>query len=95
MATTATLGMIGVTGGWFTVVAPMLGAIGGYAVGRHVADRAKMLLFCRKETGVLADAVRAYLVAAINVLRIMIARAEHQAWKLGARGERPVPPDWS
>ena len=49
MATIASLGMIGVTGGWFTVVAPMLGAIGGYGVGRHVADRAKMVLFCRRK----------------------------------------------
>jgi F420-0:gamma-glutamyl ligase len=45
-----------------------------------------MLLFCQKETGALADALRAYLAAATSVLRVMIARAEQQAWKLGAKG---------
>jgi len=85
IATAASLGLIGVTGGWFAVVAPALGALGGYAWGRHVADRTKMLLFCQKEIDALADALRAYLTGAIEVLRGMIARGEHQAWKLGAK----------
>jgi hypothetical protein len=74
-----------VTGGWFAVVAPAVGAIGGYAAGNRVADRVKMLLFCQKETNALADALREYLTTAIDVLHGMIARAEHQARSLGTK----------
>lgn len=85
------VGLIGVTGGWLMIVAPILGAIGGYAGAGRVADKSKMLLFCRQETEELADALRAYLAAAIKVLRTMIERAERQARSVGVRGGMSSP----
>jgi hypothetical protein len=85
-AAAVSAGLIGITGGWFMVVAPMLGAIGGYAGGKYVADIGKMLLFCREESEELAAALRSYAAAAARALRIMIARAEEQSRRFGVTG---------
>ena len=86
IAAAATVGLIGITGGWVAVVAPMLGAVGGYPVGISITDAAKRLLLCRKQADDLAAALAAYVAAAINVLWAMIARAEEQSDRFGAMG---------
>lgn len=84
-AAAVSAGLIGITGGWFMVVAPMLGAISGYRLGKHVADTGKMLLFCQEESEELAAALRSYAAAATRALRIMIAQAEYQACRFDAK----------
>jgi hypothetical protein len=81
----ATVGLIGITGGWFVVVAPVLGAVGGYALGKRLADAGKRLL-CRPEADDLAAALAEYVATATSVLRAMIARAEDQSRRFGAMG---------
>jgi hypothetical protein len=81
----ATLGLIGITGGWFAVMAPMFGAVGGYALGTRLADVGKRLL-CRPEADDLIAALSAYVAAAINVLQAMVARADKQSRRFGAMG---------
>jgi hypothetical protein len=86
VAVAATVGLIGITGGWFVVVAPMLGAVGGYAGGKRMAEAVKRHLLCRKEADDLASALSGYVAAAISGLRAMIARAEEQSGRFGAMG---------
>lgn len=86
VAAAATVGLIGITGGWFAVVAPVLGAVGGYGVGKHITDAAKRHLLCRKEADDLAAALAGYVAAAIDVLRAMIARADEHSRRFGATG---------
>lgn len=57
VAGAATVGLIGVTGGWFAVVAPVLAASGGYACGKRATDMVKRHLLCRKEADDLAAAL--------------------------------------
>ncbi len=84
VAVAATVGLIGVTGGWLAVVAPMLGAFGGYPVGKCVTGVVKRYAFCRKEADDLTAALSGYIAAAISVLRAMIERAEEQSRRFGA-----------
>jgi hypothetical protein len=84
VAAAATLGLIGITGGWVAVVAPMLGAVVVYPFGIRITDAAKRHVFCRKEAEELTAALAAYVAAAINVLRSMVARAEGQSRQFGA-----------
>jgi hypothetical protein len=91
IAAAATVGLIGITGGWVAVVAPMLGAVGGYPVGIHITDAAKRHVFCRKEAEELTAALAGYVAAAINVLRSMVARAEEQSRRFGATGAASSP----
>jgi hypothetical protein len=88
VVTGATVGLIGITGGWLAVVAPIFGAVGGYAGGKRTADTVKRLL-CRKEADHLAAALAGYVAAAINVLRAMIARANEQSRRFSAMGLGP------
>jgi hypothetical protein len=81
----ATVGLIGITGGWFAVVAPVFGAVGGYAGGKRTADTVKKLL-CRTEADDLAAALAEYVAVAISVLRAMIALAETQSRRFGVMG---------
>ena len=78
VAAAATLGLIGITGGSLALLAPVFGAVGGYAGGKRTAETVKKLL-CRPEADNLAAALSEYVAAAINVLRAMIARAEEQS----------------
>jgi hypothetical protein len=89
VVTGATVGLIGITGGWLAVVAPILGAVGGYPVGKGITDGVKRHLLCRKEADELAGALAGYVARAINVLRAMIARANEQSRRFGAMGLGP------
>jgi hypothetical protein len=95
VAVAATVGLIGITGGWFAVVAPVLGASGGYACGKRITNAAKRHLLCRKEADELAAALTGYAAAAISVLRAMIARAEEQSDRFGAMGGVASGTAWS
>ena len=86
----ATVGLIGITGGWIAVLAPAFGAVGGYKLGTRITDAGKTLL-CQREANDLAAALSGYIAAAIKVLRAMIARAEQQFSRFGARGAGSSP----
>ena len=91
VAAAATVGLIGITGGWFAVVTPVLAASGGYACGKRVTDMVKRHLLCRKEADDVAAALSEYVAAAINVLRAMIARAQEQSRRFSVRGVESSP----
>ncbi|MGH6944800.1 MAG: hypothetical protein ACREH6_11345 [Geminicoccaceae bacterium] len=91
VAAGVTVGLIGITGGWVAVVAPMLGAVSGYAGGKRITDALKRHVFCRTEADELAAALAGYIAAAINVLRAMIVRADEQSRRFGATSAASSP----
>jgi hypothetical protein len=90
VAAAATVGLIGITGGWLAVLAPAFGAVGGYKLGKRITDAGKRLR-CKPEADDLAAALSGYVAAAIEVLRTMIARAEEQSRRFGARSAASSP----
>lgn len=73
VATAGALGLLGITGGWLMVIAPVVGSIGGFRGGRFVSDQLKRNLLCRTQARHLDAAICTFAREAVVVIDRMIA----------------------
>lgn len=91
----AATALIGITGGWASIVIPLFGGIGAAAYSRKAADYLKEKVLCRAEAAQLQQAVTDYCWDASAVLRRSIAEAEDKAVRvdsaLSGKSELVIP----
>jgi len=77
----ATTAMIGATGSWLIVLAPVVASFGGRVVIKNVARRARYYLFCRQEEQALRIALAKHCLASRDALHGNIDLATRDAEK--------------
>jgi hypothetical protein len=71
--------LLGLTGSWAVVHAPVAAGFAGRVAAKTLARRARYAVFCRREVAALNDAVRLHCVASRDALSANIADADAQA----------------
>jgi hypothetical protein len=77
----ATTALIGATGSWLIVLAPVAASFGGRVVIKNVARRARYYLFCRQEEQALRTALAKHCIASRDALHGNIEIAARDAEK--------------
>jgi hypothetical protein len=77
VATAGALGLLGITGGWLMVIAPVFGSIGGFRGGRFISDQLKRNFLCRIQARRLDAAICTFAREAVVVIDRMIASSIH------------------
>lgn len=75
VATAGALGLLGITGGWLLVIAPVFGSIAGFRGGRFMSDHLKRNLLCRTQARHLDAAICTFAREAVVVIDRMIANS--------------------
>ena len=71
----AVAALLGVTGSWVLVLAPIAGGFAGRVAGRNLARRARYRLFCSAEVAAVRTAISRHCRASEEVLKANIAAA--------------------
>ncbi len=70
---------LGLTGSWLVVLAPVVAGFTGRVVAKTLVRRARYHLLCRREVGVLGDAIRQHCIASRDSIEANIGIAEADA----------------
>ena len=74
----AAVALLGVTGSWMVVLAPVASGFAGRVLAKSLLRRARYELFCRHEGVALNDAVRLHCVASRDALQANMTTADRQ-----------------
>lgn len=75
-STAATMALLGITHGWYLIIAPVFGGIAGFRGGGVAADLLKTHLICRVESESLITCIRSFAKEAAEVLSRMLGNSD-------------------
>lgn len=82
VAASLSLAAVGVTGGWATIILPMMGAIGGQSISRQLHERVIGDIMYKKDKRNLKDALHQYLSSLLTKINWMKFRSNEQETKV-------------